>query len=190
MRTFGIALAEIGADHVVAERHICTATAQSTARLIERFLALECTGNARRDNCPVQKPLNQSSCDRRDLVHNRTGISAGLCSVLIGHQPQHVVVIELINENWHCFKLCLSRCHDASVTTADLDFAISASALNAPEETMIADRLSQFCNVLVIDWIKFFVAPGIPNDQVEGNVLHSHWSTPWKLTAALPLALL
>src|SRR5262245_64559199 len=95
VRLANISMTEIAGDDVVtdSEVHICAVT--QFADGIGYFLisAFKCLGD-HWYNCTVgQQPIDQSPRYRRDLIHDGPRMATRLRGVLVGHQPQHLVVV-------------------------------------------------------------------------------------------------
>ncbi len=155
MGLVGIALAEVAADDVVADGKVDVG---AIAQLADGFFDLGTTTFKRigndRDKCTGrQQPINDASRHRRDLVHDRAGVAAGLQGVLVGHQPQHAVVIEVVDEDRDSLQLGLGflRCFETRVTAAELYLAIATAAFQTGKEPMLVDRSPKAGDMLFVD---------------------------------------
>src|SRR5262245_55385739 len=60
------------------------------------------------------------------------------------------------------------------MATSDLNAAVDAASLHAGKEAVILDRLPKAGELIRADGVEFLIAPWIPIDLVDRNVLHFH----------------
>jgi hypothetical protein len=101
--------------------------------------AIKCLGNVWWDNCPGKQPLDYPAGYRCYLVEDRSSATASLRRVLVGHQSQHLVVVDIGDKDRDGVEPLLLGCFKARMTEPNLDFAITATPLQAREKFMVLD---------------------------------------------------